>query len=221
VLYSSEHSPFTQSRELFGAVSGNHTRTNGPDVSSCFEAVGYARLPRVHSWMPLPCEILQTRGCRSSHTLIQKFSAHGSASAVNLVPSQACLDHAALAAALKDPAVSYAEKMSAAIDNTQPIDAVTSIDKYHAIYIPGGHGVCFDMAENAKLQALLAQAFEAGKAVASVCHGPLSLANVKLRDGSFMVAGKKVRPGHCRHPFMATKGCLEGLANVLKTRQTD
>jgi putative intracellular protease/amidase len=34
--------------------------------------------------------------------------------------------------------------------------------------------------------------FEAGKVVAAVCHGPCALCNVKLSDGSYLVAGKEV-----------------------------
>jgi putative intracellular protease/amidase len=42
-------------------------------------------------------------------------------------------------------------------------------------------------------QALLAQAFEGGKVVACVCHGPVCLANVKLSSGKYLIDNKKVR----------------------------
>jgi putative intracellular protease/amidase len=50
----------------------------------------------------------------------------------------------------------------------------------------------WDLSDDATLRSLLAQAYEAGKVVAAVCHGPAALINVRLADGRYLVAGKRV-----------------------------
>lgn len=66
------------------------------------------------------------------------------------------------------------------------------IDDYDGIYFPGGHGTMWDLPDHAGVQAAIRKAFEAGKIVAAVCHGPAALVNVKLSDGSWLVDGKTV-----------------------------
>lgn len=63
---------------------------------------------------------------------------------------------------------------------------------YDGYFVVGGHGVMWDLVEDASLQKLLADAYESGKVVAAVCHGPAALVNVRLRDGRYLVAGKRV-----------------------------
>jgi putative intracellular protease/amidase len=63
---------------------------------------------------------------------------------------------------------------------------------YDAYFVVGGHGVMWDLADNPTLSALLATAYESGKVVAAVCHGPAALVNVRLPSGAPLVAGKKV-----------------------------
>lgn len=63
---------------------------------------------------------------------------------------------------------------------------------YDVIYFTGGHGVMWDFLDNTELQAIIAQLFEAGKIVASVCHGYCGLLNVKLSDGKYLIEGKKL-----------------------------
>ena len=36
------------------------------------------------------------------------------------------------------------------------------------------------------------EVYEKGGSVGAVCHGPIALSNIKLSDGSYLVAGKKV-----------------------------
>lgn len=87
----------------------------------------------------------------------------------------------------------YAAVSATPLDTTAAVDAV-SADDYDAIFIPGGHGVMWDMPESEALQRLVAAFADAGKIVSSVCHGPAALVNVKLANGSLFVKGKKVRP---------------------------
>lgn len=65
-------------------------------------------------------------------------------------------------------------------------------ERYDAIYLTGGHGVCFDFPASRELAALTARFFEAGKIVSAVCHGPAGLLEVKLGSGESLIAGKQV-----------------------------
>jgi len=67
-----------------------------------------------------------------------------------------------------------------------------SVDGYDAIFIPGGHGVMWDMPNSTPLQNLILTAWSSGKVVASVCHGPASLTGIRNPDGSTFVKGKKI-----------------------------
>lgn len=63
---------------------------------------------------------------------------------------------------------------------------------YDALYMTGGHGVCFDFPRSEALAKLTARMFEAGKVVSAVCHGPAGLLEVKLSNGDYLIAGKNV-----------------------------
>jgi len=63
---------------------------------------------------------------------------------------------------------------------------------YAAVFIGGGYGPLFDVAENPELLSIMADIYENGGIVGGCGHGPGSFANVKLHDGSYLVAGKKV-----------------------------
>jgi putative intracellular protease/amidase len=62
---------------------------------------------------------------------------------------------------------------------------------YDAIYMTGGHGVCFDF-RCSGLAKLTAAFWEAGKIVSAVCHGPAGLLEVRLTGGDYLIAGKEV-----------------------------
>jgi putative intracellular protease/amidase len=61
---------------------------------------------------------------------------------------------------------------------------------YDALYMTGGHGVCFDFPRSAALAGLTAGFHESGKVVSAVCHGPAGLLEVKLSGGDYLIAGK-------------------------------
>lgn len=87
------------------------------------------------------------------------------------------------------------------LEDSQDLASISSGAAYDAIFVPGGHGVVVDMPDNEKLQAVLREAYEAGKVVSSVCHGPVCLVNVKLSSGKHLVSGKQARrrwPAACR-----------------------
>lgn len=66
------------------------------------------------------------------------------------------------------------------------------LDKYDAVYLPGGHGTMWDLPDNDDVQKAVREMFEAGKVVSAVCHGPAGLVNVKLGNGKYLVDGKQV-----------------------------
>jgi putative intracellular protease/amidase len=79
----------------------------------------------------------------------------------------------------------------AAVGRTQRLADVDA-SKYSAIYFAGGHGTMWDFPASADVPRVTRQIYEAGGVVAAVCHGPAALVNVKLTDGSYLVAGKNV-----------------------------
>jgi putative intracellular protease/amidase len=63
---------------------------------------------------------------------------------------------------------------------------------YNAIFIPGGLAPMVDMPEHPLLKQVIAATYERGGVVGAVCHGPVSLLNVRLSNGSYLVAGKNI-----------------------------
>ena len=94
---------------------------------------------------------------------------------------------------LEDPICQQFLKGEGAVKfkNTKSVEEV-SINGYDAVFVPGGLGPVVDMPENPTVQKILSDMYEAGKVVSAVCHGPVSLINVKLKDGSYLVDGKYV-----------------------------
>jgi putative intracellular protease/amidase len=50
----------------------------------------------------------------------------------------------------------------------------------------------FDIAQNLISIALIREFYDAGKYIATVCHGSAAVVNVTLADGSHLIAGEKV-----------------------------
>jgi putative intracellular protease/amidase len=63
---------------------------------------------------------------------------------------------------------------------------------YQAVYFVGGKGTLFDFPDNVYIQSLVREYYESGKVVSAVCHGPAALVYVKLSNGAFLVANRKV-----------------------------
>lgn len=63
---------------------------------------------------------------------------------------------------------------------------------YKAVFIGGGYGSLFDVANNKNLLSIIAKIYENGGIVGGCGHGPGAFANVKLSNGEYMVKGKKV-----------------------------
>jgi putative intracellular protease/amidase len=72
---------------------------------------------------------------------------------------------------------------------TKSVDGVAPAD-YDAVFFAGGQSPMFTFRGNAKLQALVARFFEAGKVTALVCHATCLLLETRLSGGGLLVAGK-------------------------------
>lgn len=67
-----------------------------------------------------------------------------------------------------------------------------SADNYDAVFYVGGHGVMWDVTEDAASIKLIETMFAANKPVSAVCHGSAVFRHTRAPDGSPLVRGKKV-----------------------------
>jgi len=81
----------------------------------------------------------------------------------------------------------------AALNATEHLDGV-DIDGFDGVFVPGGHGPMFDLATDPTTKHQINAAWEAGKPVAAVCHGPAALLGVVLSDGSTLLHGRAAGP---------------------------
>jgi putative intracellular protease/amidase len=77
------------------------------------------------------------------------------------------------------------------VENSLTPDLV-NYKNYKAVFIGGGYGPLFDVANNKSLLSIIAGIYQNGGIVGGCGHGPGSFANVKLDNGDYMVKGKKV-----------------------------
>ncbi|MFN4203374.1 MAG: type 1 glutamine amidotransferase domain-containing protein [Tabrizicola sp.] len=65
-------------------------------------------------------------------------------------------------------------------------------EDHAAIIVAGGQAPMFTFRENTALQGLIRAFYDARKPTAALCHGVSALVDVKLDDGSYLIAGKTV-----------------------------
>jgi putative intracellular protease/amidase len=65
-------------------------------------------------------------------------------------------------------------------------------DNYDAIMYAGGHGTVWDFPDSEALTTIAVSIYEHGGVLGAICHGPAGLVNMKLKDGTYLVAGKRV-----------------------------
>ncbi|WP_155103957.1 type 1 glutamine amidotransferase domain-containing protein [Flavobacterium sp. LC2016-01] len=70
--------------------------------------------------------------------------------------------------------------------------STVDVSTYDAIFIPGGLAPLADMAEDPLIKKVVKETYERGAVVGAVCHGPVSLLNVKLSNGKYLVDGKNI-----------------------------
>lgn len=65
-------------------------------------------------------------------------------------------------------------------------------NNYDVVFIPGGLAPMVDMPENTELKKVIVEAYERNAIIGAVCHGPVSLLNAKLSNGTYLVNGKNI-----------------------------
>lgn len=63
---------------------------------------------------------------------------------------------------------------------------------YQAIYYSGGGSAMFGIAEHSNIQAIAGKIYEQGGVISAICHGTAGIANLKNKEGAFIVANKKI-----------------------------
>ncbi|MFC3193648.1 type 1 glutamine amidotransferase domain-containing protein [Marinicella sediminis] len=76
--------------------------------------------------------------------------------------------------------------------NSSFIPSQIDPDDYWGVFIGGGYGVMFDVADDQSIQSIISRVYESGGVVGVGGHGAAGIANVTLSNGEFMVKGKKI-----------------------------
>lgn len=67
-----------------------------------------------------------------------------------------------------------------------------NVEDFDAVFYPGGHGPLWDLTDNSDSIKLIENFLAANKPVATVCHAPAALLNVKDTSGEYAIKGKAV-----------------------------
>lgn len=70
--------------------------------------------------------------------------------------------------------------------------ADVDVNPYDAIFVPGGLAPMVDLPQEPLLKQVIKATYERGAIVGAVCHGPVSLLNVRLSSGAYLVDGKNI-----------------------------
>lgn len=90
------------------------------------------------------------------------------------------------------PDVKWFLENKEAMNKLERTIVLSKAGKYDAYFVVGGHGVMWDLAFDEAAAKILGRAFDDGKVVAAVCHGPGALVPVKLANGDSIVKGRRV-----------------------------
>lgn len=91
-----------------------------------------------------------------------------------------------------DPKGKYREMYESGIaDNTTKLSDVNAAD-YDVVFIVGGHGAMYDLAESEELRNIINTVYDNGNIVSAVCHGPAPLVWTMRPDGKSIIDGLDV-----------------------------
>lgn len=82
-------------------------------------------------------------------------------------------------------------ELTAKMKSTLKMSDIKSSD-YKIVHYAGGHGTMWDFPDSPDIQRVTKEVYENGGIISAICHGPAALVNVKLTDGTYLVAGKKI-----------------------------
>lgn len=85
---------------------------------------------------------------------------------------------------LADPTATAKLAATRRLSDVDPAD-------YDAVFVAGGHGVMWDLADDPAVAAVLSAFWARGAVVAAVCHGPAALVGARATDGAPLVAGRR------------------------------
>ena len=77
----------------------------------------------------------------------------------------------------------------AALQDTRELEAVWE-DGYCGVFVPGGHGVMFDMPDNPLVAAVMERTWAQGGLLGAVCHGPAALVGLRNEERAPLVQNK-------------------------------
>lgn len=77
------------------------------------------------------------------------------------------------------------------LNRSRKLSEVDVLD-YDAIFFPGGLGPMADIAKDGDVKRAVVRAWNGGKIVSAVCHGPAAFLGVKLDDGTPFVKGRRL-----------------------------
>jgi putative intracellular protease/amidase len=83
------------------------------------------------------------------------------------------------------------EKIQEKLNNSLRLSDVDP-DLYAAVYFVGGKGTMWDFVADDSIQNLVKTMYQDDKIISAVCHGPAALVEVKLDNGEYLVAGKRM-----------------------------
>ena len=81
----------------------------------------------------------------------------------------------------------------AKVKNSIPI-ADVDIDQYDIVFMSGGWGAAYDLAQSPALAQKVSESYYGDKeaVIGGVCHGVLGLVNARARDGELLIAGRRM-----------------------------
>lgn len=77
------------------------------------------------------------------------------------------------------------------LENSRRLEEI-DVAAYDGIFFPGGLGPMVDFVESPVIKKAIARAYDSGRVVAAVCHGPVALTGVTLASGDLLLRGKNV-----------------------------
>jgi len=82
----------------------------------------------------------------------------------------------------------------AAVEMLMNSRSVSEVDPeaYDVVFLAGGWGAAYDLAQSAELAELVTRANANGAIIGSVCHGALGLVNARAVDGAPLIEGRRV-----------------------------
>jgi putative intracellular protease/amidase len=83
----------------------------------------------------------------------------------------------------------HTPSLMALLDDTPALRDL-ALEDFDALVVCGGQGPMFQFRDHEDLKATIAAFYEAEKPTAALCHGTCALLDVRLSDGSYLIAGK-------------------------------